>query len=52
MCLLSRGEALAPVSPVRRLIESLWDLLNERKWERRGHGQANEDKRVLGHLKS
>ena len=46
-----QGRALAPVSPVCRLIESLSDLLDERKWERRGHGQANGDKRLLGHLK-
>lgn len=50
----SPAKALAPVSPVCRLIKSLWDLV-ERDWdwdweERRGHGQA-KDKLGLGHLK-
>ena len=45
------ARALAPVSLICRLIESLWDLdLNEQEWEGHGHEQA-KDKIGLGHLK-
>lgn len=40
-----------PFSPICRLIESLWDLLDQREWERSGHGHTRH--RIgLGHLKT
>lgn len=45
------ARALAPVSPVCRLIETLWDLdEREKEWKGRGHGQA-KNQLGLGHLK-
>ena len=42
---------VSPVSPVCRLIESLWDLGGRKKeWEEGGHGQTRT-KLGLGHLK-
>lgn len=45
------ARALAPVSPICRLIESLWDLFDERECEGHGHRQANQRVKLgLGHL--
>ncbi len=47
------ARALAPVSLICRLIESLWDLdlNNEKEWEGHGHhdSQQAKDKIGLGH---